>query len=114
MYTVVKAEDLRPNNSTTAVFEGVTHGSGISFFWVNNDPGQGPDLHRHPYSETWLVVSGHATFGVDGTAIEAGEGDIVVVDANTPHKFKNSGTDQLRIVCIHASPKFIQEELEEA
>lgn len=113
MYTVVKAQDLRPENSTTAVFEGVAHGSATSFFWVQNDPGQGPGLHRHPYSETWLVVSGRVTFGVDGTEIEAGEGDIVVVDADTPHKFKNTGTDQLRIVCIHSSPKFIQEDLDE-
>lgn len=113
MYTVVKAQDLRPKNSTTALFEGASHGSGISFFWVNNDPGQGPDLHRHPYSETWIVVSGNARFNVDGTEIEAGADDIVVVEANTPHKFKNSGSDTLRIVCIHASPKLIQEELEE-
>ncbi|MPZ69950.1 MAG: cupin domain-containing protein [Actinobacteria bacterium] len=113
MYNVVKAQDLRPKASTTAVFEGAGHGAGISFFWVNNDPGQGPGLHRHPYSETWLVVSGNATFVVDGIEIEAGADDIVVVDANTPHKFKNSGPDQLRIVCIHASPKFIQEDLEE-
>jgi mannose-6-phosphate isomerase-like protein (cupin superfamily) len=49
----------------------------------------------------------------DGEDIEAGPGDIVVVSAETPHKFKNAGTDRLDIVCIHSSPRIIQEELPE-
>ena len=33
--------------------------------------------------------------------------------AETPHKFVNAGPGQLDIVCIHASPVMIQENLEE-
>jgi mannose-6-phosphate isomerase-like protein (cupin superfamily) len=36
-----------------------------------------------------------------------------VVGPETPHKFKNIGTDRLDIICIHASPRMIQVELEE-
>jgi mannose-6-phosphate isomerase-like protein (cupin superfamily) len=52
-------------------------------------------------------------FTADGQDIEAGPGDIAVVTAETPHKFKNIGAERLDIVCIHASPRIIQEELED-
>jgi mannose-6-phosphate isomerase-like protein (cupin superfamily) len=51
-------------------------------------------------------------FSADGEDIEAGPGDIVVVGPETPHKFKNIGTGRLEIVCVHDSPRIIQEELE--
>ena len=85
----------------------------VSFFLVNNEPGDGPDLHRHPYSETWIVRSGKALMTADGEDLEATAGDIVVVGGDTPHKFKNVRTDRLEIVCIHASPRMIQESLDE-
>ncbi len=31
----------------------------------------------------------------------------------TPHKFTNIGEGRLRMLCIHASPRIIQYELEE-
>jgi mannose-6-phosphate isomerase-like protein (cupin superfamily) len=70
----------------------------------DNEPGAGPDLHRHPYSETWIIRAGAGTFTADGEEIEAGPGDIVVVGAQPPHKFKNTGDGRLDVVCIHASP----------
>jgi hypothetical protein len=32
---------------------------------------------------------------------------------HVPNKFKNIGADRLDIICIHTSPRIIQEELEE-
>jgi mannose-6-phosphate isomerase-like protein (cupin superfamily) len=113
MYRVIRSGELQPSPGGTVTFEGESHGSGVSFFLVNNEPGNGPDLHRHPYSETWIVRSGQARITADGQDLEAGPGDIVVVTPETPHKFKNVGTGRLDIVCIHASPQMIQEELEE-
>ena len=113
MHKVIRAGDLQPSPGGTITFEGEPHGSGVSFFLVNNEPGSGPDLHLHPYSETWVVRSGRARFTADGGEVEAGPGDIFVVGAETPHKFKNIGTSRLEIVCIHASPRMIQEDLEE-
>ena len=113
MYSVIRAGELRPRPGGTVTFEGERHGSEVSFFLVDNEPGAGPDLHRHPYSETWIVRSGKARMTADGEDIEAGPGDIVVVGPETPHKFKNVGSGRLDIICIHASPRMIQESLEE-
>jgi mannose-6-phosphate isomerase-like protein (cupin superfamily) len=112
MHRVIRAGELQPSPGGTITFQGEPFGSGVSFFLVNNEPGSGPDLHLHPYSETWIVRSGKARFTADGNDLEAGPGDIVVVGAQTPHKFKNIGTARLEIVCIHASPRMIQEDLE--
>ena len=114
MYKVIRAGDAQRSPGGTVTFEGEPHGSGISFFHVNNAPGEGPDLHRHPYSETWIVRSGRARFTADGQELEAGPGDILVVGPETPHKFKNLGPERLDIICIHSSPRMIQEALEEA
>jgi mannose-6-phosphate isomerase-like protein (cupin superfamily) len=111
MHNVIRSGELEPSPGGTITFEGEPHGSGVSFFLVNSEPGAGPDLHRHPYSETWIVRSGRARFTADGEELEAGPGDIVVVGAETPHMFKNVGDDRLEIVCIHASPRMIQEDL---
>lgn len=113
MHSVIRSGELPPSPGGTITFEGEPHGSGVSFFLVHSEPGDGPDLHRHPYPETWIVRSGEVRFTADGEDIEAGPGDIAVVSAATPHKFKNIGTGRLEIVCIHASPRIIQEELEE-
>ena len=112
MYRVIRSGDQQRSPGGTLTFEGDAHGSGVSFFLVNNQPGEGPDLHRHPYSETWIVRSGKVLVTADGEDIEAGPGDIMVVAPGTPHKFKNVGTERLDIICIHASPKLIQEALE--
>ena len=113
MHTVIRAGELRPSPGGTITFEGEPHESGVSFFLVNSQPGAGPGLHRHPYSETWIVRSGMALFTADGEEVEAGPGDIVVVGAETPHKFVNTGPGKLDTVCIHASPRMIQENLAE-
>jgi mannose-6-phosphate isomerase-like protein (cupin superfamily) len=109
---VIRSGELQPSPGGTITFEGEPYESGISFFLVNNEPGAGPDLHRHPYSETWIVRSGQARFTADSDELEAGPGDIIVVTPGTPHKFKNVGTERLDIVCIHDSPRMVQEDLE--
>lgn len=111
-HTIIRSGELPPSPGGTIKFEGEAYGSQVSFFLVNNQPGEGPVLHRHPYSETWIVRSGQALFTAGEQEFEAGPGDILVVSAGTPHKFKNTGTGRLELVCIHASPHIIQEDLE--
>ncbi len=113
MHALIRSGELQASPGGTVTFEGEPYGSGVSLFLVHNEPGAGPDLHKHPYSETWIVRAGKARFTADGEEIEAGPGDIVVVGSETPHKFKNVGTDRLDVVCIHASPRMIQESLED-
>lgn len=112
MVTIIRSGEIPPSPGGTVKFEGEMYGSGISFFHVNCLPGEGPVLHRHPYAETWIMRSGKAHMTADDAEIDAGPGDILVVTANTPHKFKNTGMGRLEIICIHNSPKIIQEDLE--
>ena len=76
-----------PGGENAEVFHGHEHDSGVSFFLSHNGPGSGPELHRHPYEEVFIVQSGEATFTVGDDQIEAGPGDILIVPPNTPHKF---------------------------
>lgn len=112
MHTVIRSGEIQRSPGGTLKFEGEPYGSGVSFFLVNNEPGKGPDLHKHPYPETWIVRSGKARITADGQEIEVGPGDIIVVTSETPHKFKNIGTDRLDIICIHSAPRMIQVDLE--
>jgi mannose-6-phosphate isomerase-like protein (cupin superfamily) len=113
MHHIIRSDEIAPSPGGTVTFEGQQYGSGVSFFLVNSKPGAGPKLHAHPYSETFIVRSSRALFTVDGQEIEAGPGDIVVVEPNAPHKFKNVGDERLDIICIHAAPKFETEWLSE-
>jgi mannose-6-phosphate isomerase-like protein (cupin superfamily) len=113
MHSLIRSGELQPSPGGTVTFQGEPYGSAVSFFLVNNAPGEGPDLHRHPYGETWIVRSGKARITADGEDLEVGPGDIITIGPETPHKFKNIGTERLDIICIHASPRIIQEELEE-
>jgi mannose-6-phosphate isomerase-like protein (cupin superfamily) len=115
MVELLQARALVPTDARTrtAKFEGENYQAGASFFYVNNDPGQGPGLHWHPYSETWVVIEGRVLFHVDGDELEATGDAIATVLAETPHKFTNIGDGRLRMICIHASPRIIQYELEE-
>lgn len=106
MFTIARERDLTPAGSRTATFQGSDHGAGISFFHVRNDPGQGPRLHTHPYTETWVVLAGEALIIAGDERIDARPGDIVTVEAGVPHAFRNTGAGTLEIMCIHDSPRF--------
>jgi mannose-6-phosphate isomerase-like protein (cupin superfamily) len=125
MAHVLQLSDLiRPGQATrTARFEGADFDAGASFFVVDSDPGQRVGLHWHPYSETWIVLDGDVTFRLgDGLGEEedtdvaeqtATAGAIVVVPARQHHGFTNTGAGALRMVCVHASPRMIQYDLED-
>ncbi|MGH1564258.1 cupin domain-containing protein [Mumia sp. DW29H23] len=113
MLIVAKESDLRLPRSRTTRFEGEAYGSGVSFFHVDNAPGQGPDAHVHPYSETWVVLEGVAHIRTADGETYGEPGDVVVVGAGTPHAFRAVGPDTLRMLCIHASPRIEQEFLDD-
>lgn len=92
-------------------FHGEKHGAPISAYIVNAGPGQGPPLHTHPYVEIAFTLEGTAAITVGDETREVRTGGIVVIPANTPHRFVNSGTGALKQIDIHASPKFIQTNL---
>ena len=73
--------------------------------------GQGPPLHTHPYVEVAFTIEGRATITVGDDTRQVNAGSIVVIPANTPHRFINSGDTVLRQIDIHASPRFVQTDL---
>lgn len=93
-------------------FIGEEHGAPISAYIVTAKAGQGPPLHTHPYVEVAFTLEGVATITVGDETREVRSGGIVVIPANTPHRFVNSGEALLRQVDIHANARFVQTNLE--
>ena len=92
-------------------FVGETQGAPFSAYIVKARPGQGPPLHKHPYVEVAFTLEGCATITIGDEQREVKAGGIVVIPAETPHRFVNSGDTMLRQIDIHASPRFIQTNL---
>ena len=92
-------------------FVGETQGAPFSAYLVTAKPGQGPPLHEHPYVEVAFTLEGCATITVGDETREVKAGGIVVIPADTPHRFVNSGDTTLRQIDVHASPNFIQTNL---
>ena len=107
----LQLEDL-PFAGMSHEFVGDDHGAPVSIYFVDAPPGRGPVLHTHPYEETVIVLEGTGRLRIGDEEREVKAGDIAVVPPNTPHRFVNSGTGQLRQIDIHASPRFIQTDLE--
>lgn len=94
-------------------FQGTEFGSEVSIIFTSIDrSGEGPELHRHPYSETFIVRSGTVVFSDGISSFEASAGEIVVVPAGVPHGFSCKG-EHAEMVDIHASPRFVTEWLAE-
>lgn len=114
MFHILKPSDQRKGTIAAVEFEGQPYGAGISFFLGNIPPGKGPGLHKHPYSETCIVLAGEAAMVVDREQVIARAGDIVVIGPATPHRFTAIGDQRLDTVCIHASDRFIIEWLNDS
>lgn len=104
---VIRARELEDGT-----LEGGEHGASISLIVNESEPGQGPRLHRHGYDETWVVEEGMLTFQAGERCEQAVAGDIVIVPAGVPHKFRNDGPGRSKVICIHASAAIIGEWLE--
>jgi quercetin dioxygenase-like cupin family protein len=109
---IIKRDQL-PWNEIAHELVGAEHGLGITLLFVDAEPGRGPALHRHPYTEVIIVQEGEAALTLDGTQHEARAGDIVVVLPNQAHAFVNSGGGPLRQIDIHLSASFSTEWLED-
>jgi quercetin dioxygenase-like cupin family protein len=90
---------------TKGSWEGADLGSDVSGFIVDAAPGEGPEAHTHPYSETFIVLEGLGRFRCGDGYVEAEAGDVVVVPPDTAHGFKGLGPGNLRMVTIHASSR---------
>ena len=106
-YKVLNRDEL-PYDGNTYEFEGTRHqDTEVSFIWVDMPPGGSVRLHKHPYEEIFIIQEGEATITVGDTTLQAHAGQIIIVPAKVPHKFRNTSDTQLRQVDIHTSKKFI-------
>ena len=112
MYHAIRREDQVKGKIADVEFEGEPFGAGLSFFIGDLMPGHGPGLHKHPYPETCIVRAGRVGLTIDGEEVQGQAGDIVVINADTPHRFKAVGDERLQMICIHASDRFVIEWLE--
>ncbi|QNA93456.1 MULTISPECIES: cupin domain-containing protein [unclassified Microbacterium] len=110
---VVAAGDIRIGSGRSRRFVGADHGAAVSYFFVENHPGEGPGLHWHPYPETWVVIEGVAAITVGDETLVARAGDTATGPAYVPHRFTNVGDGVLTIIGIHASATIIQTFLDE-
>jgi quercetin dioxygenase-like cupin family protein len=108
---VTRIDDVTPTGSTTSRFDGADHGSQASFYVSRDVPGSGPDLHTHPYTETFVIEAGQVRFTVGDEVIDVAAGDVLVVPADTAHGFTCIGSEAMRSVNIHAAAPMVQHDL---
>lgn len=101
-----------PGGNSSREFEGKEYGAGLTLILVDVETGHGPNLHRHPYEEIFVVHAGTGSFFVDDTQVQGSAGDIVIAPAGTAHRFINSGKDRLQLTAIHHNADFVTEWLE--
>jgi mannose-6-phosphate isomerase-like protein (cupin superfamily) len=106
-----KIEHL-PFGGMSHEFVGENYGAPVSMYFVDAPPGRGPVLHSHPYVETIVILEGSGRVTIGDQEHDVNAGDIAVIPAKTPHRFINSGSTPLRQIDIHASPRFVQTDLE--
>jgi mannose-6-phosphate isomerase-like protein (cupin superfamily) len=95
------------NGEWRGELEGGPCGANISVIFVHAErPGDGPRLHSHPYTETFIIRKGRALFTVADHQFEVSEGQIVICPGNTPHKFANIGPGSLEQIDIHEAGTF--------
>jgi len=112
-YTILNRDEL-PYEPGTYEFEGFHHlDTGVSFIWVEMPPGGAIRLHKHPYKEIFIIQEGVSTFTVGSDILDAHAGQIVIVPAEVPHKFKNVSNEPLKQIDIHVSKQFVTDWLED-
>ena len=117
METLITRSDGREDGEEwTENYERLPGGADISIILESTTKeGVGPRLHRHPYAETFIIRRGSATFtagaGDDARQVVGRAGQILVVPAQTPHRFR-TGPEGYEAVHIHANDEFVTEWLE--
>ena len=106
--TTAKSLRIRPKDLPGPVeaqrFIGAEHGGlPISLFLVNDRPGAGPLLHRHPYAEVFVVHAGEARFEIDDLRLTAIAGDILIAPAMSGSSLHPYEGAQLRVTAIHTA-----------
>lgn len=107
-----RADGRDDGEDWTENYQELPGGAGISIILEStSQEGVGPRLHKHPYAETFIIRRGTATFTIGAERLTGHAGQVLVVPAETPHKF-STGPSGYEAVHIHASPCFVTDWLE--
>ena len=106
---VLSRSDLNATNFAHELVGDDHGGVGVSLILVEAPPGRGPSLHKHPYPEVFVIHDGEGTFTAGDEQRLVRGGEIVLVPAETPHGFTNTGNEPLRMTNIHVSSRFVTE-----
>jgi quercetin dioxygenase-like cupin family protein len=111
MASVIPIEELR-FTPDVALYEGADHdGIPMSVYMTEFGRGEGPPLHMHPYPEVFVVERNTAVFTAGDEELTVGAGHVVVVPANTPHRYLGASDDPVRVLSFQPSGKVEQTNL---
>lgn len=67
-------------------------------------------LHKHLISEEiYHITQGQGLMTLENQQIEVSSGDTICIPPSTPHKIKNTGNSELKIICC-CSPAYSHED----
>jgi quercetin dioxygenase-like cupin family protein len=106
-FAIDRSDGRLDGEDWTENYEELPGGANISIILeATSKAGVGPRLHKHPYAETFIIRRGWATFTVGSEEFRGHAGQVLVVPAETPHKF-STGPDGYEGVHIHAGVRFV-------
>lgn len=84
----------------TLLVSGAQTSGRFCLFDMHIPPRGGPGPHRHDFEETFIMLDGEieATFRGDKQIVKAGE--TINIPSNAPHKFHNSSSAPVRLLCL--------------
>jgi mannose-6-phosphate isomerase-like protein (cupin superfamily) len=106
-----RSYDCGPTMHAQFKADGVETGDTYSISEWTLEPGcAGVGAHTHDSNDdTFYVVSGRATFVLDGERVEAGPGTFVRVPPGVEHDYRNEGAEPVRLLNIYVPGGFEQE-----
>jgi mannose-6-phosphate isomerase-like protein (cupin superfamily) len=106
VHVIDRSDGRTDGEQWTASYERLPGEAGVSLIIESTTrSGVGPRLHQHPYSETFVIRRGSATFAIGDGTVEGRAGQVLVVPAHTPHTFR-TGPDGYEALHIHANRHF--------
>ncbi|MFL5865180.1 MAG: cupin domain-containing protein [Solirubrobacteraceae bacterium] len=75
----------------------------IAAWKVSLDPGAGSPVHELTHDEVFLVLSGEASFEVEGRRHRVRPGDAICVPPRTAFALSNRGSEMMTAICCMAA-----------
>jgi quercetin dioxygenase-like cupin family protein len=101
-WTPAKAKEFPPGAMSALIAGDPQTGGSIGY--GKFPPGAALPSHWHSFTEYTVLLSGKATFTVDGKAIELSAGDFIVIPAKAHHKLTCGAGAECVLITRRAGP----------